>query len=528
MGDYTGGVTSALDSRSRRGVEDAQAKALLQQIMQAQAVFQQQQETQKRQQQAKAMLGDLLPQLAAMGGGAGGGPQPQPPMPGQPSVPMMPPGMPSMPPQSGPAAGPMPGMPPGGAPPAPMPSMPPPPAQGQGAPMAKAGGPGAPMPGAGAPPAGAAPPMPPQPWQSLPKPPEAAPAGPGGLPPPPEDAVMPKQLISVSDLSKLLAAKGIKGTQAMDMIEQWKPYMDSQNKAELDAMKVQNTAQAAALRAYTAVVREAETRRHHGALEGEAEARLKQGQQRININVNKGEAAGENDLSKDPETRRFMAEQYWAGDRTVMQNLGRGAQGSKNIVALRKEIVAVGKDQGKTPKDLAAAVAEFEGMKSGERTLGTRTANVEMAVTEAQNMAQIVLDSSKAFSRSQFMPVNKALKAFNDNTGSTESRQFGAAINSFINAYARAISPSGTPTVHDKEHAREMLSTADSHEQVEAVMKTLRQEMDAARKSPGQVKSSMRQGFTDKGGEDDYVEMRTTKDGRTLGKKADGTVEVVR
>ena len=61
-----------------------------------------------------------------------------------------------------------------------------------------------------------------------------------------------------------------------------------------------------------------------------------------------------------------------------------------------------------------------------------------------------------------------------NNTGDPEARQFGAALNSFINAYARAVSPIGTPTVSDKDHARSMLSTADSHEALVAIMNQLK------------------------------------------------------
>ena len=94
------------------------------------------------------------------------------------------------------------------------------------------------------------------------------------------------------------------------------------------------------------------------------------------------------------------------------------------------------------------------------------------------------------------MPINKALNAYNTNNGGTEIREFGAALNSFINAYARAISPVGTPTVSDKDHARAMLSTADSHEQVLAIMGQLKKEMEAAGRAPGIVKKEIREGFT--------------------------------
>ena len=206
--------------------------------------------------------------------------------------------------------------------------------------------------------------------------------------------------------------------------------------------------------------------------------------------------AGGAEPTLSPETQRKMAEQYLSGDKGVMQNLGRGAQGAANVVALRETIAQVAEGRGLSGADIAAKQSEFMGMNAAQRALGTRQANFGLAKSEAYEMADLVTETSEAVSRTQFMPINKALNAYNTNTGSTEIREFGAALNSFINAYARAISPVGTPTVSDKDHARAMLSTADSHEQVLAIMGQLKKEMDAAGRAPGIVKKEIREGFT--------------------------------
>ena len=197
-----------------------------------------------------------------------------------------------------------------------------------------------------------------------------------------------------------------------------------------------------------------------------------------------------------PDTQRKMAEQYLSGDKGVMQNLGRGAQGAANVVALRETIARVAEGRGLSGADIAAKQSEFMGMNAAQRALGTRQANFGLAKSEAYEMADLVTETSQNVSRTQFMPINKALNAYNTNTGGTEIREFGAALNSFINAYARAISPVGTPTVSDKDHARAMLSTADSHEQVVAIMGQLKKEMEAAGRAPGVVKKEIREGFT--------------------------------
>ena len=194
----------------------------------------------------------------------------------------------------------------------------------------------------------------------------------------------------------------------------------------------------------------------------------------------------------DQEDIKFLAQQLRSGDTSVLQNMGRGKQGAENIVAIRKEAARQAREAGESGADQARENAEFGGLKAGERSVGTRTAQVSVATNEAYNMADQVTEASSKVSRTNFMPINKALASYEKNTGSPEQVAFGAALTSFINAYGRAVNPNGTATVADKEHAREMLSTANSHEQVVAVINQLKKEMEAAKRAPGQAKQEMR------------------------------------
>lgn len=205
-----------------------------------------------------------------------------------------------------------------------------------------------------------------------------------------------------------------------------------------------------------------------------------------------GAGGGAGEPTLDDETLTSMAEQYLAGDKSVFQNLGRGAQGAANVVALRQRVTQVAKEAGMTPDQIALVQQEFGGMGAAQRALGTRSANFGLAEKEAYAMADLVTEASAKVPRTQFMPINKAIMAYENNTGDPQARQFGAALNSFINAYARAVSPIGTPTVSDKDHARSMLSTADSHEALTAIMDQLKREMDAAGAAPGAVQKQIR------------------------------------
>lgn len=431
------------------------------------AAFQQQQQDRQRQQAALEAAGNALPQMFAGQPQQQLPPPPQPPAPGQSSQPAAPGGGAPVP--SG-----MPGqinrppLPPGGA---------------QG-----------PMPPAGVPP-----------FRPLPTATSPAQAGPGTIPPPPTPQQQPQQSsepLTLEGAIKVLQGQGLKGADLMAGLGQLTPILDSQAKAQAAQLQQQFTREmqmANLQQRYDALRQRAEDNAANRADREQTHADSMSlrsemiGLQRASLNAR---LQGDPNAALDPDDLKFMAQQYMAGDRTVLQNLGRGAQGSKNIVALRNEVRKQAQAQGLTGKDLAAAVAEFEGVKSGERALGTRTAQAGMAVNEADQFADIALQASQKVGRSQFVPANKALQAYETNTGNPEIVAFGAATNSLINAYSRAVSPSGTPTVSDKEHARAMLSTAQTPEQYASVISMMKREMAAAQRSPGQVRTEFREAVT--------------------------------
>jgi hypothetical protein len=61
-----------------------------------------------------------------------------------------------------------------------------------------------------------------------------------------------------------------------------------------------------------------------------------------------------------------------------------------------------------------------------------------------------------------------------------------------VNVYSRAVSPTGQPTVADKEHARELLSTAYDQPSYAAVLQQMQKEIGAARAAPKEVRSDLR------------------------------------
>jgi hypothetical protein len=205
------------------------------------------------------------------------------------------------------------------------------------------------------------------------------------------------------------------------------------------------------------------------------------------------EPSGE--ASLDPETLTFMAKQYMAGDTSVLTNLGRGAQGAQNVVALRKRIAELNTESGQGGAEQANRNFEAFGAKAGQRTLGTRSANIELAATEFEQVLPVVQAASQAVSRTNYPNLNAVMQAWQKGSGDKNVVAFAGGVNTLVNLYARAISPSGTPTVSDKDHAREILDKAWSQGQFDAAVGMMRQEIRAALNSPGKVRDDMRARF---------------------------------
>lgn len=195
-------------------------------------------------------------------------------------------------------------------------------------------------------------------------------------------------------------------------------------------------------------------------------------------------------ISKEDAER--IAEQALTGDKSALTGLGYGGTGAANRAFVQSTMTRLAKERNMSGADVAAANANFASVMAGERAVGTRGAQVEMAVIEASKMATLVTQASENFSRTEFVPINKAISAFESNTGSVEVVQLGWAINSFINAYARAVSPVGVPPEKEREYARKLLSTATTHDQVVGSLAQLQKEMETAQAAPREVREQFR------------------------------------
>lgn len=193
----------------------------------------------------------------------------------------------------------------------------------------------------------------------------------------------------------------------------------------------------------------------------------------------------------DSATVSTMAAQYLAGDKSVLSGLGRGKQGAQDIRAVRSEIARQAQAGGLTGRDIAANIADFNGIVAGERTAGQRIAQVELAGQEFTRVAPLALQASSALPRAGWVPIARAQQMVQSGTNNPALRKFVTANEAVINTYARAVSPTGKPTVSGQEHARQLLSTAFDQTSYNAVISQMQREVDAARAAPRDVRQSL-------------------------------------
>jgi len=351
----------------------------------------------------------------------------------------------------------------------------------------------------------------PQPYQTVPspdaQPPAPSPQAAGGIPPPPSGAppqgAAPGGGFTMENVVQRLTDQGLAGADLWRALNKLAPMMDANFKQQVQALNQQ-----------IAVLKEQDRIRHENVMEGQGQAKVDQAGQRVaqgdrrldiqqqNADTAKTRAATYQKRSDEIAGSGTFTEddvKYW-GDVMISggslpPRLATTPGGKKLTTDVMKYVAG----SGVSAKAMLLNQAEFQGLKAGERTLGNRTANIEMAVNEADQLADLAGKASEDFKRTGYKKLNDLYQAVEAGTASPELRRFVAANTSFINAYARAISPSGVPTVSDKEHAREMLSTAFSEGDYAATIDQLKKEMSAAKKSPGMVREGFREGYGDKG-----------------------------
>jgi hypothetical protein len=154
-----------------------------------------------------------------------------------------------------------------------------------------------------------------------------------------------------------------------------------------------------------------------------------------------------------------------------------------NKVNGRNAKIYVGALQAQPGVDLREMSFENVASAAGARSLGVQSAKMQTAAIEADKMIGLVNQYSNAVDRTQYPTINAIENAISKGTGDTNIVKLHTSLNSLINSYARAISPTGQPTVSDKNHAREIINANYANGQIGAITDVMHQEMNIAKGS---------------------------------------------
>lgn len=235
------------------------------------------------------------------------------------------------------------------------------------------------------------------------------------------------------------------------------------------------------MKAQTGQNKEEETERHNREIEA-------QGRNRMDLSREKIQRDAEGGLT--PDTVQFVAERYLSGDTSVMQGLSKGDRAK--IQNASKDIAQIA---GLTGKDAAANRAEFTGLLAGERTLAQRQANIDTATQEFKNVAPTVLQAARDLPRGAFVPWNKLEQIWERGTSDPKLARFAQGARTLANLYTRATVP-GASSLADREGALHDLPTYTDEKSFEATVDFMLREIDAAQRSPRDVRRDLRETVT--------------------------------
>lgn len=185
---------------------------------------------------------------------------------------------------------------------------------------------------------------------------------------------------------------------------------------------------------------------------------------------------------------KFRVERFLAGDKSAATGFGLGDLGQKNKNKFEEVLAKEAENRGISGKQLSLIFAEYEGIKAQERTLGTRTAYIELAAAELKQLIPTLEQASANVPRGSFIPITKLMQTAEASLSDPKLIKLRTAINGVQQAYVRALSPTGTPTDLLRRKADDLFSAAVDQEGIQAALDQMNIEVNAALTAPDAVK----------------------------------------
>lgn len=208
-------------------------------------------------------------------------------------------------------------------------------------------------------------------------------------------------------------------------------------------------------------------------------------------NVRYGGGAGQ--ISE--EGLRIMVDQYLTGDKSVLQNIGRGAQGSQNIARFRNQLAETMKARDISGSDQAKKIQQFTadtaGLSSAERKIGSISGGLDVIMRNAYAAIPQALEASEKVPRGKFVPINQLIQTADAKLSDPNLISFKQANLQLAELWARAMNPQGVMRESDRDLALSILSTATSKEAYARVVENLKTFLEREQKSVTQAREGI-------------------------------------
>jgi hypothetical protein len=175
----------------------------------------------------------------------------------------------------------------------------------------------------------------------------------------------------------------------------------------------------------------------------------------------------------------LIAERYLNGEKGLMTGFGRSPA---DMAEVQNRVASKAKERGLDASQILSNINNEIGAQSAARKSGGIIALNETYATQTEKAIDIAEKASSDVSRGNWVPVNKAIQAFQEGHSDPKLAALGQALETLTQEYARAVG-GGHGTVSDKMEAREYLSRAQSHEALVARLNVMRNEIKRAREA---------------------------------------------
>ena len=180
----------------------------------------------------------------------------------------------------------------------------------------------------------------------------------------------------------------------------------------------------------------------------------------------------------------------------ILSGLGYGNMGASNRAKVLSFANQLMQQRNITPEEFANTRAEWEGRKAGQRALGTQEARMGSAAYEAGNAIDLARGSIEKVPRTNFLPFNHMLQAYQNQTLSPDQAELFTRTQAVINGYSAVMARGANVTTDASRHrAEDLLNTAANPETYNRVLDTLQQEIDRAKRSPKQMREFYRKQY---------------------------------